>query len=116
MAVPPWQRICSSTIRQENIMRTTAKAAVALAAMALVGHAAAQVVFYEHENFQGRSFSTEGPVEDMRNFGFNDRASSVEVIHGRWEVCDNSRFSGKCITLRPGRYPSLGTMNMNDRL
>jgi uncharacterized protein YcfJ len=101
---------------KEIAMRKLSKLALALAVAAVAGQAAAQIVFYEQENFRGRSFSTASSVEDLRRFGFNDRASSVEVIHERWEVCDNSRFTGRCILLRPGRYPSLASMAMNDRL
>jgi len=74
-----------------------------------------QVVFFEHEGFQGRSFTSDRPVADFNRFGFNDRASSAVVLGERWEVCDNARFSGRCVVLRPGRYASLSAMGMNDR-
>ena len=79
-------------------------------------NASAQITFYEHDNFEGRSFTTEEQVGNFERNGFNDRASSV-VVHGeRWEVCEDARFSGRCIVLRPGRYASLGAMGMNDRI
>lgn len=76
---------------------------------------APQVVFYEREGFQGRSFTSERQVNDFRRFGFNDRASSVVVLGERWEVCEDARFSGRCVVLRPGRYPTLSAMGLNDR-
>ena len=84
--------------------------------VAIATQAAAQVTFYEHQGFSGRSFTTEKRVRDLERFGFNDRASSVEVVDGRWEVCEDSRFSGNCMVLRPGRYPSLAAMGLNDRV
>ena len=42
--------------------------------------------------------------------GFNDRASSVIVERGQWQVCDDIGFRGYCIVLRPGQYPSLAAM------
>jgi outer membrane lipoprotein SlyB len=75
-----------------------------------------QVTFYENENFQGRAFNTGAEVRDFNQFGFNDRASSVVVLGERWEVCSDSRFNGQCMVLRPGRYPSLAAMGMNDKL
>jgi outer membrane lipoprotein SlyB len=75
-----------------------------------------QVTFYEQENFQGRAFNTENEVRDFSRFGFNDRASSVVVLGERWEVCSDVRFGGQCMVLRPGRYPSLAAMGMNDKL
>ena len=76
----------------------------------------AQITFYEHDGFQGQSFSTDKEVRNFERFGFNDRASSAVVYGTRWEVCEDSRFSGRCVVLRPGRYPSLGAMGLNDRV
>jgi uncharacterized protein YcfJ len=76
----------------------------------------AQVTFFEGERFDGRSFTTTRPVNNLRRFGFNDRASSAVVLGGRWEVCDDSRFRGNCTVLRRGRYPSLAAMGLGDRV
>src|SRR5688572_21445288 len=76
---------------------------------------APQITFYESERFGGRSFSTGQQVRNFERFGFNDRASSVVVRAGRWEVCDAVRFSGRCVVLRPGQYASLAAMGLNDR-
>ena len=78
--------------------------------------AAAQVRLYEHDNFRGRSFTTDRGLGDFTRAGFNDRASSAIVSGGRWVLCDNSRFGGNCVRLRPGRYPSLSAMGLNDRV
>lgn len=74
----------------------------------------AQVTFYAREGFQGRSFSTEEQIRNFEGSGFNDRASSVIVTSGRWEVCEDVRFSGRCAVLRPGRYPSLAAMGLDN--
>ena len=97
-------------------MNTVLKTAIAAAGLAMGTHAAASVTFYEHEGFQGRSFSTQKQIGNFERAGFNDRASSVVVLNERWEVCQDARFSGECIILRPGRYPSLGAMGLNDRV
>jgi uncharacterized protein YcfJ len=78
--------------------------------------AAGQVTFYEQEGFQGRSFNTGRTVQNFERYGFNDRASSVVVLGDRWEVCEDLRFNGRCVVLRPGRYPSLAAMGLNDRV
>lgn len=77
---------------------------------------ASQVTFYEDEGFQGRTFSSDKQVDDFSRSGYNDRASSVVVLGQRWEVCENSRFNGRCMVLNPGRYPSLAAMGLNDRI
>ena len=91
------------------------KVALGAAGLALATHAAAQITIYEHDGFQGRSYATSKQVGNLERFGFNDRASSVVVTRDRWEVCEDVRFSGRCVVLRPGRYPSLGAMGLNDR-
>ena len=75
-----------------------------------------QVVLYEDDNFQGRTFTADTPVPDFRNSGFNDRASSAVVRGERWEVCDNTLYGGRCVVLRPGQYASLSAMGLNDRI
>ena len=97
-------------------MNARLKNILALASVALAAQAVAQVTFYEQDNFRGQSFSTQRQIGDFDRFGFNDRASSVVVIGERWEVCENSRFSGRCVVLRAGRYPSLAAMGLNDRV
>ncbi len=89
---------------------------LAVAAVAIATPATAQITFYEREGFQGQSFTTERQIGNFERFGFNDRASSVEVLGDRWEVCEDPRFSGRCVILRPGRYPSLAAMGLNDRI
>ena len=88
-------------------------AAVALLAGA---QASAQITFYENDNFRGRVFSTDRQVRNFERQGFNDRASSVVVERGRWEVCENARFEGNCVVLRRGSYDSLRNLGLQDRI
>lgn len=97
-------------------MHTPFKHLLAIAALAGATHAGAQIVFYENQDFQGRSVSADRQIDDFRRAGFNDRATSVIVLQDRWEACDDIYFGGRCVVLRPGRYPSLGAMGMNDRI
>lgn len=76
----------------------------------------AQIIFFENEGFAGRSFTTDERVANLARQGFNDRASSVVVLNDRWEVCEAAGFGGRCVVLRPGRYPSLAAMDLNDRV
>lgn len=93
-------------------MNATLKSALAAAALAVAGQASAQVTFYEHDNYQGRTFTTERQVSDFERFGFNERASSALVQGERWEVCEDVRSSGRCVILRPGQYGSLAAMGL----
>lgn len=97
-------------------MVTFARTAAIVAALAFSSQAYAQVVFYQGDNYSGRSFSTQRQVPNFNQYGFNDRASSVVVLSERWEVCDGAKYAGRCIVLRQGRYPSLAAMGLNDRV
>lgn len=82
----------------------------------LASQAAAQISFYERDQFRGQSFSTQKTINDFSRFGFNDRSSSAEVVSGRWEVCEDSGFNGRCVVLRQGVYPSLAAMGLNKQV
>lgn len=97
-------------------MHAILKATLAVSAALVAGAAAADVTFYQDDNFSGRAFTARDRVDDFRNVGFNDRASSAIVTGHAWEVCEDVQFHGRCILLRPGSYPSLRAMGLNDRL
>jgi hypothetical protein len=71
---------------------------------------APQITFHEQPGFQGQSFVARGPISDLDPIG---RGSSVVVQGAPWEVCDGERFSGRCVVLRPGRYPSYGVIGLD---
>src|SRR5687768_11033179 len=97
-------------------MKTTIALVLATTALAFGTQAAAQVTFYENDGFQGRTYSTPQRVANLERSGFNNRASSVVVVGQRWEACEDERFRGRCTVLRPGQYPSLTAMGLNDRI
>ena len=95
-------------------MNAPLRNALGVAVLGFTMQAAAQVTFYEREGFQGRSFTTEKQIRNFERFGFNDRASSVIVERGRWQVCEDARFEGQCVVLRPGQYESLAAIGLNN--
>jgi uncharacterized protein YcfJ len=97
-------------------MYRSIKPLLGIAAVTLAAHASAQITFYEGEGFRGRTFAANGEVKNFQQTGFNDRASSVVVERGRWEVCEDARFQGRCVVLRRGAYDSLGGMGMENRI
>lgn len=96
-------------------MKTTLTA-LGFATLLLAQHAASQVIFYEHEGLRGRVFTADRAVNNFESYGFNDRASSVIVQRGQWEVCEDADYHGHCTILRAGQYPTLRDMGMNNRV
>lgn len=97
-------------------MKAFLRTSLSVASIAIAAQAAAQVTFYEGEDFAGRSFTADRRVHNFDRFGFNDRASSAIVQRDRWEVCQDADFAGRCVILRPGNYPSLRAMGLDDRI
>ena len=92
------------------------KIVLVAAGLTLGAQAMAQITLYEGEGWHGRAFTTSQPVRDFSRNGFNDRASSVVVDHGRWEVCEDAGFGGHCMVLRPGSYETLRGMGLNNQI
>jgi outer membrane protein OmpA-like peptidoglycan-associated protein len=74
------------------------------------------ITFYAGEGFHGPAFATDRMVGNFERYGFNDRSSSVIIETGLWEVCEEPRFEGRCVVLRPGRYDSLRSLGMDNRI
>jgi hypothetical protein len=90
-------------------------AALALAGFA--GAAAAQdIVFFNGPDFNGRRFTSNYSVQNLAEAGFNDRASSVVVNRGTWQLCTDSYFRGRCVTLQPGQYASLAQIGLSNQI
>jgi uncharacterized protein YcfJ len=97
-------------------MRTTVKTLLSVMALGAATQAAAQVTFYQDEGFRGPAYSVNKTVGNFDRTGFNDRARSAVVERGRWQVCEDAGFQGRCVVLQPGNYASLSGVGMNNRI
>ena len=97
-------------------MDTTLKTALALAALTLAGHAWADVTFYEDADFGGRAVTATRSMTTFAPSGMDNRASSAIVRSDRWEACESPDFGGRCVVLKPGRYPSLAALGVDNRI
>src|SRR5438309_1080727 len=95
-----------------SILKTAMGAAMALTASALI---AGEITLFESPGFQGRRMTLRNAVSDFDRTSFNDRAESIIVRDGVWEVCTDARFAGRCVRLQPGEYPNLQGP-LNDRI
>jgi uncharacterized protein YcfJ len=100
---------------QEEFMRTL-KMALAVAGVALATQAAAQITLYDGEGFRGQAITADKAIWDLDPSGFNDRARSLVVSGGTWQVCEDAQFQGRCVVVQPGNYDSLRSMGMSQRI
>ena len=87
---------------------TTVVRACVLSGLMLAGAAsAAELTVFTGPHFRGQDMTLHGAASNLERSGFNDRAESVIVRSGRWEVCSDSDYRGYCTVLEPGEYSLL---------
>jgi hypothetical protein len=79
-------------------------ATLALAASAVF---AGEITLFERPDFQGRRLTIRGTMSNLDRTDFNDKAESIAVRDGVWEVCSDAYFNGQCVRLQPGEYRNL---------
>lgn len=96
-------------------MQVLSKVAFALALLCIACLAqAGEVILFEHSDFKGRTLTLRGTAPNLDSIDFKDRASSVRVLGGPWEMCTDAEFRGTCRVYRPGEYHSVGP-RLNDQ-
>jgi len=77
------------------------------------GSSRERVILYSNANFSGRSLA----ITDSRTSlgDFRDAAQSLDVVSGRWEVCDQEVYRGNCREVTGG-VRDLRTIGMNNRI
>lgn len=97
-------------------MKNLTKTAIAVCALVLGSQAMAQLVMYEREGFRGRSVVVDRDMRNLDRRGLGDQARSIVVERGRWEVCEEPRFQGRCAVLRRGNYPNLNGTGLESNI
>jgi hypothetical protein len=88
------------------------KLALVLSA-ALFAQAAAvagELTLFSSEGLRGRELNLRENVGNLTQMGFNDRAESMVIYAGRWEICEHADFRGQCRVFGPGEYHSLAQL------
>lgn len=75
------------------------------------GQGGEAVQMFAGPGFEGQQVSLFGNLRTLNDIGFNDRAGSLIIREGSWEMCEHVDFGGQCVVYGPGRYPFLGGMN-----
>ncbi len=89
-------------------------AAAALLATFAQAASAGEITLFTDSDFRGARITLDRDAYNLNDMGFNDRASSIMVRSGVWQVCDDRDFRGTCAEFGPGEYR--GLQNFNDRI
>jgi hypothetical protein len=73
----------------------------------------ASLVLYDGRGYSGQSYRVERESEALP--GFANRAQSVQVIGGSWELCDRAGFAGRCVVVS-GDLPDLAAVALQNRV
>ena len=76
------------------------------ALLAQAAHAG-EVTLFSGYDLSGRESIVRGDVGNLQSQGFNDRAMSLMVHAGRWEVCTDADFRGECRVFESGPHRDL---------
>lgn len=68
------------------------------------------IAIYSRAGYRGRGITLERNTPDFEGVRFNDRASSLVVRKGTWELCSDDGYRGTCQVFAPGRYADLGSL------
>ncbi|KCZ46187.1 beta/gamma crystallin-related protein [Hyphomonas pacifica] len=60
----------------------------------------AGLMLFSGQDYQGDVREVFEPVYTLNDYRFNDRARSVAVLSGAWELCEHSDFTGRCVFIR----------------
>jgi hypothetical protein len=74
------------------------------------------VTVYTGANYSGRSMTVREPIANLGNIrGFNDNIRSIRVQHGRAQICTDSRYNGRCVTISQS-YRDLNSIRMGNTI
>jgi len=73
------------------------------------------IELFDGPNYTGASIRLDGEAPRLSRLGFNDRASSIRIVRGQWEVCIDSNYGGSCEVVTASR-PDIRRWAFNDRI
>lgn len=71
------------------------------------------IILYTDNNYRGNPTRYTQRTNNL--FAMNNRAESITVGRGEWQVCDGIGFAGRCVTVTRS-VPNLSSIGMRDRI
>lgn len=75
----------------------------------------AEAYLYDFPNFQGSGVTARESISDLSSWNFNDKATSIRLITGSWEICTGVNFAGRCEIVRSDNW-DLTAIDMNNQV
>jgi len=77
---------------------------------AVAAEAKPTAILFKDINGRGASVQVDSAITDLGSVNFNDTASSIFVVSGKFEVCKDFNFKGACQTFSQGLH-NLGSLS-----
>ena len=65
------------------------------------------ITLYSRTGRTGEAFTTQCPIQNLKDYDFNDKASSCEINQGAWILYKDSGFRGQNLILEEGTHSTL---------
>jgi hypothetical protein len=62
------------------------------------------ILMFEDTGYQGRVYEVMGDTPDLDVARFNDKASSIRIVRGKWEICEHANYQGRCSRLDADQF------------
>jgi len=73
---------------------------------------AGDIVLFAAREFGGASQPLDESQSDLHADALQGKATSTVIAAGTWELCQDTFYRGQCVTLGPGKYPSLEELGL----
>src|SRR5690554_6513477 len=93
-----------------SLFASLAATVVLTASVAMAAESMPSAILFKDINGKGSSVQINSAVADLGGEKFNDVASSIFVISGKFEVCKDYGFKGGCQTFGQGLH-NLGSLS-----
>ena len=74
------------------------------------GGGGSPVTLFDQFGLGGDRFHVNGSIPNLGTTAWNDRARSMIVRGGRWQLCADAFYQGFCQSFGPGRYDNIGPL------
>ena len=71
------------------------------------------LVLFDDRGYRGRSFRVDDSMSRLQ--GFENRAQSVQVTGGSWDLCERANFGGRCVAVSSS-IPDLSSIGFSRRV
>jgi len=79
------------------------------------GYGPPRAVLFVKDDFGGRRLMVDRPIRKLGHEDFDDKASSIRILGGAWQVCVDDDFNGRCEILDRS-IARLSDLHLDDKI